>query len=216
MSIIDERLEEIRIVPVVKIERAEDAKGLAGALVRGGIPCAEVTFRTDAAAQSIRLMSEAYPEMLVGAGTVLKTGQVDAAIEAGAEFIVSPGLNPKIVRYCQEKGIPVYPGVATASEIEQALELGLSVVKFFPAEVNGGVKAIKALSGPYIQLRFMPTGGISPRNLQDYLRQKNVLACGGSWIAPTDKIESGCFAEITGLAREAAAMVAAVRGSRAV
>ena len=132
MKTIDERFEEIRIVPVVKLEKAEDAKDLAGALVRGGIPCAEVTFRTDAAAEAIRRMSESYPDMLVGAGTVLETEQVDAAIEAGAKFIVSPGLNPKIVRYCQEKGIPVYPGVATASEIEQALELGLSVVKFFP------------------------------------------------------------------------------------
>ncbi len=202
MSIIDERLEEIRIVPVVKIERAEDAKGLAGALVRGGIPCAEVTFRTDAAAQSIRLMSETYPEMLVGAGTVLKTGQVDAAIEAGAEFIVSPGLNPKIVRYCQEKGIPVYPGVATASEIEQALELGLSVVKFFPAEVNGGVKAIKALSGPYIQLRFMPTGGINADNIKDYLACPQVIACGGSWMVRENLIEEKRFDKIEELCKE--------------
>ena len=190
MSIIDERLEEIRIVPVVKIERAEDAKGLAGALVRGGIPCAEVTFRTDAAAQSIRLMSEAYPEMLVGAGTVLKTGQVDAAIEAGAEFIVSPGLNPKIVRYCQEKGIPVYPGVATASEIEQALELGLSVVKFFP------------LSGPYIQLRFMPTGGINADNIKDYLTCPQVIACGGSWMVRENLIEEKRFDKIEELCKE--------------
>ena len=182
MKTIDERFEEIRIVPVVKLEKAEDAKDLAGALVRGGIPCAEVTFRTDAAAEAIRRMSESYPDMLVGAGTVLKTEQVDAAIEAGAKFIVSPGLNPKIVRYCQEKGIPVYPGVATASEIEQALELGLSVVKFFPAEVNGGVKAIKALSAPYFQLRFMPTGGISQENIGSYLSCPQVIACGGSWM----------------------------------
>lgn len=182
MKTIDERFEEIRIVPVVKLEKAEDAKDLAGALVRGGIPCAEVTFRTDAAAEAIRRMSESYPDMLVGAGTVLKTEQVDAAIEAGAKFIVSPGLNPKVVRYCQEKGIPVYPGVATASEIEQALELGLSVVKFFPAEVNGGVKAIKALSAPYFQLRFMPTGGISQENIGSYLSCPQVIACGGSWM----------------------------------
>lgn len=203
MKTIDERFEEIRIVPVVKLEKAEDAKDLAGALVRGGIPCAEVTFRTDAAAEAIRRMSESYPDMLVGAGTVLKTEQVDAAIGAGAKFIVSPGLNPKIVRYCQEKGIPVYPGVATASEIEQALELGLSVVKFFPAEVNGGVKAIKALSAPYFQLRFMPTGGISQENIGSYLSCPQVIACGGSWMVKESLIAEKKYDEIEALCKEA-------------
>ena len=207
MKTIDERFEEIRIVPVVKLEKAEDAKDLAGALVRGGIPCAEVTFRTDAAAEAIRRMSESYPDMLVGAGTVLKTEQVDAAIEAGAKFIVSPGLNPKIVRYCQEKGIPVYPGVATASEIEQALELGLSVVKFFPAEVNGGVKAIKALSAPYFQLRFMPTGGISQENIGSYLSCPQVIACGGSWMVKDAYINAGEFDKIRELTEEAVKLV---------
>ena len=207
MKTIDERFEEIRIVPVVKLEKAEDAKDLAGALVRGGIPCAEVTFRTDAAAEAIRRMSESYPDMLVGAGTVLKTEQVDAAIEAGAKFIVSPGLNPKIVRYCQEKGIPVYPGVATASEIEQALELGLSVVKFFPAEVNGGVKAIKALSAPYFQLRFMPTGGISQENIGSYLSCPQVIACGGSWMVKDSFVKEGNFEEIRKLTAEAVSLV---------
>lgn len=203
MKTIDERFEEIRIVPVVKLEKAEDAKDLAGALVRGGIPCAEVTFRTDAAAEAIRRMSESYSDMLVGAGTVLKTEQVDAAIEAGAKFIVSPGLNPKIVRYCQEKGIPVYPGVATASEIEQALELGLSVVKFFPAEVNGGVKAIKALSAPYFQLRFMPTGGISQENIGSYLSCPQVIACGGSCMVKESLIAEKKYDEIEALCKEA-------------
>ena len=203
MKTIDERFEEIRIVPVVRIEKAEDAEDLAGALVRGGIPCAEVTFRTDAAAEAIRRMSEAYPDMLVGAGTVLKTEQVDAAIEAGAKFIVSPGLNPKVVRYCQEKGVPVYPGVATASEIEQALELGLSVVKFFPAEVNGGVKAIKALSAPYFQLRFMPTGGINQENIGSYLACPQVIACGGSWMVKDSLITEKKYDEIEALCKEA-------------
>ena len=203
MKTIDERFEEIRIVPVVKLEKAEDAKDLAGALVRGGIPCAEVTFRTDAAAEAIRRMSESYPDMLVGAGTVLKTEQVDAAIEAGAKFIVSPGLNPKIVRYCQEKGIPVYPGVATTSEIEQALELGLSVVKFFPAEVNGGVKAIKALSAPYFQLLFMPTGGISQENIGSYLSCPQVIACGGCWMVKESLIAEKKYDEIEALCKEA-------------
>ena len=148
-------------------------------------------------------MSESYPDMLVGAGTVLKTEQVDAAIEAGAKFIVSPGLNPKIVRYCQEKGIPVYPGVATASEIEQALERGLSVVKFFPAEVNGGVKAIKALSAPYFQLRFMPTGGISQENIGSYLSCPQVIACGGSWMVKESLIAEKKYDEIEALCKEA-------------
>lgn len=203
MKTVSERFEEIKIVPVVKIEDESKAEDLAKALVKGGIPCAEVTFRTEAAAESIRRMKEAYPDMLIGAGTVLKVEQVDAAIGAGAEFIVSPGLNPRIVRYCQEKNVPIFPGVATAGEIEQALELGLEILKFFPAEVNGGVKAIQALSAPYFQVRFMPTGGIHQGNIESYLSCPQVIACGGSWMVKESLLAEERFDEIESLCREA-------------
>lgn len=197
-----ERIRELKVVPVVKIDDAKDAGPLAEALVRGGLPCAEVTFRTEAAAEAIGKMKKLYPEMLVGAGTVLNAAQVDAAMEAGAEFIVSPGLNPRTVKYCQEKKIPILPGVATASEIEQALELGLDVVKFFPAEVNGGLKAIKALAAPYTMMQFMPTGGVSPENVRDYLGFEKVIACGGTWMVKDALIRDGKFGEIERLTRE--------------
>lgn len=203
MKDVCERFREIQIVPVIKIDNADKAQGLARALLQGGILCAEVTFRTKAAAEAIRRMKESCPELLVGAGTVLNKEQVDEAIEAGAEFIVSPGLNPDTVRYCQEKQIPVFPGTATASEIEQAISLGLSTVKFFPAEVNGGVKAIKALSAPYADMMFMPTGGINENNLSEYLSCKNVIACGGSWMVKEELIEQERFEEIAFLCREA-------------
>lgn len=203
MKNIEKIFRSIRIVPVVKLSSDKDAVPLAKALVEGGLPCAEVTFRTDAAAESIRKMKEAFPDMTVGAGTVLTTGQVDEAVEAGAEFIVSPGLNPRTVTYCQEKGIPVFPGTATASEIEKALELGLSVVKFFPAEVNGGLKAIKALSAPYSMMEFMPTGGIGTENVREYLEFDRVIACGGTWMVKEELIAGGKFDEIKRLTREA-------------
>lgn len=203
MKNIEKIFRSIRIVPVVKLSSDKDAVPLAKALVEGGLPCAEVTFRTDAAAESIRNMKEAFPDMTVGAGTVLTTGQVDEAVEAGAEFIVSPGLNPRTVTYCQEKGIPVFPGTATASEIEKALELGLSVVKFFPAEVNGGLKAIKALSAPYSMMEFMPTGGIGTENVREYLEFDRVIACGGTWMVKEELIAGGKFDEIKRLTREA-------------
>lgn len=203
MKNIEEVFRQIRIVPVVKILNDKDAVPLANALVKGGLPCAEVTFRTDAAAASIRKMKEAFPDMTVGAGTVLTKGQVDEAVEAGAEFIVSPGLNPKTVVYCQEKGIPVFPGTATASEIEKALELGLKVVKFFPAEVNGGLKAIKALAAPYSMMEFMPTGGIGTDNVKEYLEFDRVIACGGTWMVKEKLIEEGRFDEIERLTKEA-------------
>lgn len=190
------------MIPVVKIDDAKDALPLANALVNGGLPCAEVTFRTEAAAEAIRQMKENYPEMLSGAGTVLTTEQVDEALEAGAEFIVSPGLNPKTVNYCKEKQVPILPGVATASEIEQALDLGLTVVKFFPAEVNGGLKAIKALAAPYTMMRFMPTGGVSPENVQDYLAFEKIIACGGTWMVKDSLIREGKFEEIERLTRD--------------
>lgn len=207
MKDIAERIRKIRIVPVIKIEDAEDAVPLAEALSKGGLPCAEITFRTSEAAEAIRRMKEYCPDILVGAGTVLRAEQVDAAIEAGAEFIVSPGLNPRTVKYCQEKEIPIFPGVATASEIEQALELGLSVVKFFPAEVNGGLPAIKALSAPYTEVEFMPTGGVNQDNVKDYLAFSRVIACGGTWMVPGDLMKEKRFDEIERLTREAAELI---------
>ena len=207
MNEVLEKIQKIGIVPVVVLNDAKDAEPLAKALCNGGLPCAEVTFRTDAAVESIRNMLETYPDMLVGAGTVLTTAQVDAAIEAGAKFIVSPGLNPKTVKYCQEKNIPILPGVATASEIEQALELGLDVVKFFPAEVNGGLPAIKALSAPYHMMQFMPTGGVNPQNVKEYLSFDKVLACGGTWMVKDALINAGEFDRIREMTKEAIELV---------
>ena len=178
----EEKIAELKVVPVVVLEDAKDAAPLAKALCEGGLPCAEVTFRTAAAKDSIKAMSEAYPEMLVGAGTVLTKEQVDSAVEAGAKFIVSPGFDPEIVDYCLEKEIPVFPGCITPSEVAQAVKRGLRVVKFFPAEQFGGVATIKALSAPYVGLKFMPTGGVSAKNLKEYLACKPIVACGGSWM----------------------------------
>ena len=175
---VEELLKQIEcmgILPVIKLNDAKDAVPLAKALCEGGLPCAEVTFRTDAAKESIAEMTKAYPEMLVGAGTVLNTDQVDAAVEAGAKFIVSPGLNPDTVEYCVKKGIPILPGCSSPSDIEQAIKYGLNVVKFFPAEAAGGLKAIKAMAAPYSQIRFMPTGGINPSNVSDYLAVRSML-----------------------------------------
>lgn len=203
MNEVLEKIQKIGIVPVVVLNDAKDAKPLAKALVSGGLACAEVTFRTDAAAESIRIMTDNFPEMLVGAGTVLTTQQVDKAVEAGAKFIVSPGLNPKIVKYCQEKGIPITPGTANPSDIEAALELGLDVVKFFPAEAAGGLKMIKAMSAPYVNMKFMPTGGINADNLNSYLDFPKVIACGGSWMVNSKLVAEGKFDEIENLTREA-------------
>ena len=183
----EEKIAELKVVPVVVLEDAKDAAPLAKALCEGGLPCAEVTFRTAAAKDSIKAMSEAYPEMLVGAGTVLTKEQVDSAVEAGAKFIVSPGFDPEIVDYCLEKEIPVFPGCITPSEVAQAVKRGLRVVKFFPAEQFGGVATIKALSAPYVGLKFMPTGGVSAKNLKEYLACKPIVACGGSWMVKDRK-----------------------------
>lgn len=182
MDKVIEEFSKIGIVPVIALEDAQDAEPLAKALISGGISCAEVTFRTEAAEESIRIMSEKFPEMIVGAGTVLDTTQAQRAVEAGAKFIVSPGLNPKVVAWCTEHNIPVLPGCATPSDIECAMELGLSAVKFFPAEANGGLLAIKAMAAPYPTIKFMPTGGISAGNLNEYLDFKKVIACGGSFM----------------------------------
>ena len=206
------KIQEIGIVPVVVLDDAKDAAPLAKALIDGGLPCAEVTFRTEAAEECIRIMAEQFPEMLVGAGTVLTTDQVDRAVAAGAKFIVSPGLNPRIVKYCVEKGILITPGCANPSDVEQAIENGLEVVKFFPAEQAGGLPMIKAMAAPYTNMMFMPTGGISPSNVRDYLRVKKIIACGGSWMVKGDLVKSGDYAKITELSKEAVAIVKEVRG----
>ncbi len=203
MNAVLEKLSKIGIVPVVKIDRAEDAVPLAKALCAGGLPCAEVTFRTDAAAAAIKAMTENFPQMCVGAGTVLNAQQVDAAVEAGAQFIVSPGLNPRTVKYCQEKNVPITPGTSSPSDIEQAIELGLDVVKFFPAEQSGGLAKIKAMAAPYVNMKFMPTGGINAKNLTSYLDFNKIIACGGSWMVPGDLINAGEWDRIEQLTREA-------------
>ena len=212
MNEVLEKIQKIGIVPVVVLNDAKDAEPLAKALCNGGLPCAEVTFRTDAAEESIRIMSEKYPEMLVGAGTVLTTEQVDRAVAAGAKFIVSPGLNPKIVKYCVEKNIPITPGIYTPSEAEQAIENGLEVVKFFPAEPAGGLKMIKAMAAPYTGLKFMPTGGINATNVKEYLAYDKILACGGSWMVKGSLVEAGEFDKIEAMTKEAVEIVKEVRG----
>ena len=211
MNKVLEEIKKIGIVPVVVLDDAKDAEPLAKALCEGGLPCAEVTFRTEAAEESIRIISEKYPEMLVGAGTVLTTEQVDRAVAAGAKFIVSPGLDPKIVTYCIEKKIPITPGVVTPSEIAKAIELGLDVVKFFPAEPSGGLAMIKAVAAPYNKLRFMPTGGINAKNALPYLQYDKIIACGGSWMVKSDLIKEGKFDEITALTKEAVSLVRSAR-----
>jgi len=203
MHAVLENLEKIGIVPVIKIDDAEKAVPLARALSAGGIPCAEVTFRTAQGADAIKRMAKEVPEVLVGAGTVLSTEQVDRAVEAGAKFIVSPGFNPKVVEYCVKKGIPVTPGCSSPSDIEKALELGLEVVKFFPAEQAGGLEYIKAISAPYPGLKFMPTGGVNAGNITKYIAFEKILACGGSWMVGADLINAGNFDKITSLSREA-------------
>lgn len=199
------------IVPVVVLNKAADAVPLAESLVSGGLPCAEVTFRTDAAEESLRAIAKNFPQMLVGAGTVLTTEQVDRALDAGAKFIVSPGLNPKVVEHCMKKGVPITPGIMTPTELEVALGFGLDVVKFFPAENAGGLKMIKAMSAPYTMMRFMPTGGITAANVREYLACDKILACGGSWMVKSDLVSAGNFAEIERLSREASAIVRETR-----
>ena len=200
------------IVPVVVLNKVADAVPLADALIKGGLPCAEVTFRTDAAEESIREIAKKFPEMFVGAGTVLTTEQVDRAIGAGAKFIVSPGFNPKVVEYCIKNNYPICPGIMTPTELEMALGFGLDVVKFFPAENAGGLKMIKAMSAPYTMMKFMPTGGINATNVRDYLACDKILACGGSWMVKGDLISAGKFDEIQKLTAEAAAIVKEIRG----
>ena len=211
MGTIAEQFYEYGVVPVAVLEDAKDALPLAEALIEGGLPCAEVTFRTEAAEESIRRMSEKYPDMLVGAGTVLTIEQVDRAVKAGAKFIVSPGFDSEIVDYCLSKDIPVFPGCITPSEVAQAAKRGMKVVKFFPAEQAGGVSMIKAMAAPYTMMKFMPTGGINAKNLKEYLEYDKILCCGGSWMVKGDMIRSGAFVKIKELTKEAVELAAAIR-----
>ena len=206
------QLQKLGIVPVVVLDREEDALPLAEALVKGGLPCAEVTFRTAAAEGAIRKMAKAYPDMIIGAGTVLTTEQADRAIDAGAKFIVSPGFNPKVTEYVLKKGVPMTPGVCTPTEIEAALQFDLDVLKFFPAEPSGGLKMIKALAAPYVGVNFMPTGGINAANVREYLAYNRIVACGGSWMVTGALVKEGKFDEIENLVREAAGIVKEIRG----
>ena len=206
-----ETIQKMGVVPVVVLNDVKDAAPLAKALVEGGLPCAEVTFRTAAADESIRVMTTEFPEMFVGAGTVLTIDQVDRAVAAGAKFIVSPGFDPEIVDYCLEKDIPVFPGCITPSEVAQAVKRGLKIVKFFPAEPFGGVKTIKAMAAPYVGLNFMPTGGISAKNLENYISYDRIIACGGSWMVSGDLVKAGKFDEIKELTAEAVKLVADIR-----
>jgi len=212
MNAVLKQMQEFGIIPVVVLNDTKDAEPLGKALVEGGIPCAEVTFRTEAAEECIRIMAEKFPEMLVGAGTVLTTEQVDRAVAAGAKFIVSPGLNPKVVKYCVEKNIPITPGIITPSEMEQAIELGLEVVKFFPAESFGGLKTIKSMAAPYNKMKFMPTGGINPENVKEYLKFDKIIACGGSWMVAGNLVKEGKVDEIAKLVAEAKEIVKEIRG----
>lgn len=207
MKAMAERFQKLGVVPVVVLENEKDAVPLAEALVQGGLPCAEVTFRTEAAAKSIQLMAEAYPDMLVGAGTVLTTEQVDLAVQSGAKFIVGPGFDPEVVDYCLKKEIPVFPGCITPSEVAQAVKRGLEVVKFFPAEPAGGLKYIRAIAAPYTMMKFMPTGGINPQNVREYLAYDRIAACGGSWMVKNTMIENNEFDRIEELVKEAVEIV---------
>ena len=199
------------VVPVVVLEDEKDALPLAEALIKGGLPVAEVTFRTAAAEGSIKAMCEAYPEMLVGAGTVLSVEQVDRALKAGARFIVTPGFDEEVVDYCLANNIPVYPGTVTPSEVTKAVKRGLNICKFFPAEQYGGVSTIKALSAPFTTVKFMPTGGVSAKNLKDYLSCGKIVACGGSWMVKGDLIKNGEFDKVEAMTKEAVTKLKEVR-----
>lgn len=207
-----DKIHDFGIVPVVVLHDAGKAAALADSLCEGGLACAEVTFRTDAAEESIRIMTELHPQMLVGAGTVLSVEQAEAASAAGAKFIVSPGFNPEVVEYCLAHHIPVIPGAVTPSEVTQLVNRGLKVIKFFPAETYGGIKTIQALSAAFHGISFMPTGGINAGNLKDYLENENVIACGGSWMVKEDLIADGKFEQIQALVSEAVDLVHKIRG----
>ena len=212
MNAMNEAISKIGVVPVIKLSDPErDAAPLAKALCAGGVPVAEVTFRAAGADQAIRLMREAVPEMIVGAGTVTETSQIDAVLAAGGQFVVTPGFDPELVAYAQEKNIPIYPGCTTPTDYHAALKFGLEVLKFFPAEQSGGLAKIKAMSAPFPQFKVMPTGGISLKNLGEYLRSPIVAACGGSYMVTADLIEGGKWDEITGLCKKSRDIVEEAR-----
>ena len=211
MNEVLQKIQKIGIVPVVVLDDAKDAAPLAKALCDGGLPCAEVTFRTAAAEESIRIMTKEFPQMLVGAGTVLTTEQVDRAVNAGAKFIVSPGLDPVVVKYCVDKGIPVTPGTCNPSDVAIAVSLGLDVVKFFPAEQSGGLAKIKAMSAPFPQFKVMPTGGVSLKNLKEYLSSPIIAACGGSYMVSATLIDNQKWDEITDLCKQSREIVKEAR-----
>lgn len=205
---------KLALVPVVQIEHSKDAINLGKALLDGGLPCAEITFRTEAAEEAIQSIAATLPEIILGAGTVLTTAQAQKAIRAGAQFVVSPGFNPKVVDWCLEREVPVIPGVATPTEIEMALDKGLDIFKFFPAQAMGGIEMLKAIAGPYGGVKFVPTGGINAQNLADYLKLEMVFACGGSWFVKASLISAGDFSEITRLTKEAVSIVHQCRDLR--
>ncbi len=203
MSTIHQKVREIGIVPVIKLDSTDYAKPLGHALIAGGLPVAEITFRTAAGEESIRIMRKEFPNMLVGAGTITNVDSARRAIEAGAQFVVSPGYSEDVVAYCIEKGITVYPGVNNPSQIQQALNQGLEIVKFFPAEASGGIEMLEALSAPFPSIKFMPTGGIGMANLGSYIKKPYIVACGGSWMVKAELMSQGRWDEITRLSREA-------------
>lgn len=208
-----EQLGQMGVVPVVKIEQASQGPQLAEALILAGLPCAEITFRTSAAEETIRLINQTQPKMLIGAGTVLSVSQAEKAVQAGARFIVSPGFDPKVVDWCLAHNVPVIPGIATCSEALMALDRGLHVLKFFPAEALGGIRMLEAMAAALVGLKFIPTGGITASNMADYLRLPMVFALGGTWLATSKAITSGAFPEITRLAAEAVAIVQSARAT---
>ena len=212
MNELQQKISAIGVVPVIKLTNpTRDAKPLADALCAGGVPVAEITFRAAGAADAIRIMAESHPEMLVGAGTVLTTAQVDEAVNAGASFIVTPGLDIDIVKYCQEKGVTIFPGCTTPTDYHAAYKLGLEVLKFFPAEQSGGLDKIKAMSAPFPMFKVMPTGGISLKNLGTYAANSVICACGGSYMVTADLIEGGKWDEITELCKESIEIVKEAR-----
>ena len=213
MDKIIEKISAMGVIPVVAIENASDAGGLGDALIEGGLPCAEITFRTAAAASAIRTLCNSHPEILVGAGTVLTKSDAETAVDAGASFVVTPGFDGDLVDWCLDQRIPVIPGVMTPTDINAAINRKLNVLKFFPAEAAGGIKTLKAISGPYGNIKFVPTGGITLGNLEEYLSLPNVVACGGSWLVKKDQISSGEFDTIESLVREAVQLVERIRGN---
>jgi len=204
MTTLNEKLQTLKVIPVIAIKDAADAVPLGKVLVENGMPCAEITFRTPAAAESIKNLREAFPDMLIGAGTVLNSETVDQAIDAGVDFIVSPGFNPTTVKYCQQRNMPIIPGVNNPSLVEQAMEMGLTTLKFFPAGPSGGVSMLKSLTAVY-PVSFMPTGGVSPANINEYLDIDAVLACGGTWMVPANLIDNREWDKIAVLVKEAVA-----------